>query len=154
MKTVIKCTDGSVAVMTLVEGADLKTALRKWGDANPGKYLSHRNMEDSAIPKDREFREAWADITPEPMIDIDMVKARAIHLNRIRVKRNVELARLDIEAIRAEDMGLVDELTKIKAKKQILRDLPQTIQIDLDKAKTVEELKAIQPAILNSVTIA
>jgi len=153
MKTVIKCTDGSVAVMTLVEGADLSEALRKWGNVNPGKYLSHRQMEDSAIPKDRKFREAWADTTLEPMIDIDMVKARAIHLARIRVKRNAELARLDTDAIRAEDMGLTEELTKIRAKKQVLRDLPQTIQANLEAAKTVEELKAIQPAILDLVII-
>jgi len=145
MKTVIKCTDGSVAVMTLVEGADLKTALRKWGDVNPGKYISHRQMEDSAIPTDREFREAWADTTPEAVIDINMVKARRIHLDRIRAKRDAELARLDIEGIRAEDLGLVDDLAKIRAKKQILRDIPQTIQVALDMAKTVDELRAIKP---------
>ena len=145
MKTVIKCIDGSVAVMTLVEGADLKTALRKWGDVNPGKYISHRQMEDSAIPTDREFREAWADTTPEAVIDINMVKARRIHLDRIRAKRDAELARLDIEGIRAEDLGLVDDLAKIRAKKQILRDIPQTIQVALDMAKTVDELRAIKP---------
>ena len=154
MKTVIKCIDGSVAVMTLVEGADLLKALRKWGDVNPGKYFSHRNMEDDAIPKDREFREAWADTTPELVIDFDMVKARAIHLGRIRVKRNAKLALLDIEAIKAQDMGLVDKLAQIRVEKQTLRDLPQTIQADLDAAKTVEELKAIKPAILDSVIIA
>ena len=153
MKTVIKCIDGSVAVMTLVEGADLSKALRKWSDVNLGKYLSHREMGDSTIPKDREFREAWADITPESIIDIDMVKARAIHLARIRVKRNAELTRLDTEAIRAEDMGLTAELEKIRAKKQALRDLPQAIKADLDAAKTVNDLKAIQPAILNLVII-
>lgn len=148
MKTVIKCTDSSVAIMTLVGGADLSEALRKWGDVNPGKYLSHRDMEDSTIPKDREFRGAWTDTTPEAIIDIDIVKARAIHLDRIRVKRNTELTRLDIEGIKAEDMGLTEELARIRAEKQVLRDLPQTLQKDLDAAKTVDELKAIQPAIL------
>lgn len=76
MKTVIKCTDGSVAVMTLVDGADLAEALRKWGDVNPGKYLSHREMPDDAIPIDRRLRDAWGDTTQELIIDIDTTKAK------------------------------------------------------------------------------
>jgi hypothetical protein len=145
MKTVIKCTDGSVAVMTLVEGADLDEALRKWGDVNPGKYLSHRDMENSAIPKDREFREAWTDTTPEAVIDIDMVKARKIHLDRIRVKRNAALDVLDIEALKAIEKSDTVTLTAVAAKKQALRDLPQTMAADLEAAKTVDDLKKIIP---------
>ena len=74
MKTVIKTTDG-VAIMTLVEGADLSEAIEKWKQANLGKYISHRQMPDSAIPTDRSFRHLWTDTTPELTIDIDMTKA-------------------------------------------------------------------------------
>ena len=145
MKTVIKCTDGSVAVMTLVDGADLSEALRKWNDVNPGKYLSHRDMEDDAIPTDREFREAWTDTTPELIIDIDMVKARKIHLDRIRAKRNKELDRLDKEQIKAQDQNNTVEVEKIKTQKQVLRELPQTIAAALEAAQTTEELKKVKP---------
>lgn len=145
MKTVIKCVDGSIAVMTLVDGVDLAEALRKWGDVNPGKYVSHREMPDEAIPTDRTFREAWADTTPEPVIDIDMPKARTIHLNRIREKRNAELAKLDIEAIKAQDMNDSVTLQTIRARKQELRDLPATIAPSIEAAATVEELKLVQP---------
>ncbi len=145
MRTVIKCTDGSVAVMTLVEGADLSEALRKWGEVNPGKYLSHRDMEDSAIPKDREFREAWTDTTPEAVIDIDMVKARKIHLDRIRVKRNAALADLDIESLKAIEKSDTFTLKTVADQKQALRDLPQNIAVSLESAKTIDELKKIQP---------
>ncbi len=144
MKTVIKCTDGGVAIMTLVEGADLSEALRKWGDVNPGKYLSHRDMEDSAIPKDREFREAWADTTLEPVIDIDMPKARQIHLDRIRVKRNAALAALDIKLMEAIEKSDTAALNTIATEKQALRDLPQTIAAKLEATKTVDELKKIK----------
>ena len=61
--------------MTLVNDADADEAIEKWKLANPEKYVSHRQMPDSAIPTDRTFREAWADTTPELTIDIDMAKA-------------------------------------------------------------------------------
>ena len=64
MKTIIKCTDGSVAIMTLVEGADLDTVISKWQQVHPNMYLSHREMPDDVIPTDRTFYEAWeADFT-------------------------------------------------------------------------------------------
>jgi hypothetical protein len=75
MKIVIKTTDGGVAIMTLVSGSDEAQVIEKWKLANPEKYVSHRQMPDSAIPTDRTFRAAWADITPELTIDIDMAKA-------------------------------------------------------------------------------
>lgn len=145
MKTIIKCVDGSIAVMTLVDGADLAEALRKWGDVNPGKYSSHRDMPDEAIPTDRTFREAWVDTTPELVIDVDMPKARAIHLNRIREKRNAKLARLDVESIKAQDMNDNAALQTIRARKQELRDLPTTITPQINAALTPADLKLVQP---------
>lgn len=143
MKIIMKCTDGSIQVMTLVGDPDLSEVLRKWGDVHPGKYLSHREVPDTAIPTDREFREAWIDVTPESVIDIDMVKAKTIHLERIRTKRNAKLAELDKEGIKAQDTGDETELEKIRKKKQKLRDLPETIKIRLDMATSTEDLKNI-----------
>ena len=145
MKTVIKCTDGSVAVMTLVAGADLDEAISKWKQAHPHKYLSHREMPDDAVPTDRTFRDAWADTTPELTIDIDMAKAREIHLGRIRIKRNAELSKLDTQATKAQDIGDAETLTQIRTRKQELRDLPATLAPTLASAVSVDALKAIQP---------
>ena len=146
MKIVIQKIDG-VSVMNLVNDADLLQALDKWKSINPGKYISHREMPDEAIPTDRDFRNAWADTTPELVIDIDMTKARNIHLNNIRIKRNDELSKLDVEAIKAQDMGDTEALTRIRARKQELRDLPATLAPTLASAVTTDELKAIQPLI-------
>ena len=144
MKTVIKTTDG-IAIMNLVSGADFDDALLKWKLVNPGKYISHRDMPDEVIPSDRTFRNAWADTTPELAIDIDMDKARNIHLESIRIKRNAELSKLDIQATKAQDIGDVDALTQIKAHKQELRDLPATLFQTLASAASVDALKAILP---------
>jgi hypothetical protein len=143
MKIAIKTTDG-VQIMTLVDDADLSEALRKWADVNPGKYISHREMPDEAIPADRTFRNAWEDTTPELVIDINMAKARDIHLADIRIKRNEELSKLDIEATKAQDMGDTEALTRIRARKQELRDLPATLTPILANTASTDELKAIQ----------
>ena len=145
MKTVIKLTSGGVAIMTLVNDADEAEAIRKWKLANPEAYFSHRQMPDSEIPTDRIFRDAWADATPELTIDVDMAKARDIHLERIRIKRNAELSKLDVQATKAQDMGNVETLAQIRTRKQELRDLPVTLAPTLASAASVDELKAIQP---------
>jgi hypothetical protein len=74
-----------------------------------------------------------------------MVKARTIHLDRIRVKRNLALAALDVDALKAIEKSDTATLETVATQKQALRDLPQTIAADLEAAKTVEELKAIKP---------
>lgn len=144
MKIVIKTTEG-IQIMTLVGDSDLSDALRKWAEVNPNQYISHREMPDNAIPTDRTFRDAWADTSPELTIDVDMAKARNIHLSRIREQRNVELAKLDVEAIKAQDMGNAETLAQIRTRKQELRDLPATLAPTLASAVSVDALKAIQP---------
>lgn len=145
MKTVIKLASGGVAIMTLVNGADEIQEIEKWKLSNPEQYVSHRQMPDNVIPTDRTFRNAWADITSELTIDVDMAKARDIHLESIRIKRNAELSKLDIQAIKAQDIGDTDALTQIRARKQELRDLPVTLAPILASAVSVDALKAIQP---------
>ena len=144
MKIVIKTTDG-IAIMNLVGGADFDDALLKWKLVNPGKYISHRDMPDEVIPADRTFRNAWADTTPELTIDVDMAKARDINLESIRIKRNAELSKLDVQATKAQDVGDLEALVQIRVRKQELRDLPVTLAPILASASSVDELKAIQP---------
>ena len=145
MKIVIKRASGGVSIMTLVNDSEEAESIKKWKLAHPEEYVSHRSMSDDAIPTDRTFRNAWADITPELTIDVDMSKARNIHLESIRIKRNAELAKLDVEAIKAQDMGNAETLAQIRARKQELRDLPATLAPTLASAASVDALKAIQP---------
>ena len=131
--------------MTLVNSGDEAEAIEKWKLAHPDAYISHRSMPDDVIPSDRTFRNAWADTTSELTIDIDMAKARDIHLERIRIKRNAELSKLDIKATKAQDVGDAETLAQIRARKQELRDLPVTLAPTLASAASVDALKAIQP---------
>jgi len=84
MKLCIKTPTG-VAIMTVVfpheftEREDITleelntfadNEVARWSAANPGKYISHREITDADIPTDRLKRHLWADITDLPCIDI------------------------------------------------------------------------------------
>lgn len=90
----------------------------------------------------RDFREAWT-CDGAGRVVIHMPKARAIHLNRIRAKRNKRLEDLDRETMRVITNDVL--VLEIEEKKKKLRDLPQVIQADLDAAQTVEALTKIAP---------
>jgi len=88
----------------------------------------------------RVFRSAWK--VEAGVVDVDMPKARGIQMDKIREVRNKELAKKDIEFMRAIEDGDTDVQATIKAKKQELRDIPQTFDLTTD---TPEELKAKWP---------
>ena len=88
----------------------------------------------------RVFRNAWK--VEAGVVDVDMPKARGIQMDKIREVRNKELAKKDIEFMRAIEDGDTDVQATIKAKKQELRDIPQTFDLTTD---TPEELKAKWP---------
>ena len=77
-------------------------------------------------------------------INVNMTKARAIHLAKIRKVRNEELVKEDVTFMRAVEAEDTDAQATIKAKKQALRDLPATFDITTD-VDTPEKLKAKWP---------
>jgi hypothetical protein len=78
-------------------------------------------------------------------INMNMAKARAIHLEEIRKVRNAELAKEDVTFMRAVEAGDTDTQTTIATKKQTLRDIPATFDITTG-VDTPEKLKAKWPA--------
>ena len=77
-------------------------------------------------------------------VNVNMTKARAIHLAEIRRVRNEELVKEDVTFMRAVEAEDTDAQATIKAKKQTLRDLPATFDITTD-VDTPEKLKAKWP---------
>jgi len=139
---VIKCADGSVQIMQLIEAKDATAEVEKW-KLNASKYVSHREMPIEAIPTDRAFRNAWSDVTPELSIDVDMIKARDIQRDRIRAIRKPLLESLDVKSIQALESGDAATVASVVAQKKTLRDLPTDPRIDA--AQTLRDLKAILP---------
>ena len=77
-------------------------------------------------------------------VNVNMTKARAIHLTEIRRVRNAELVAKDITFMRAVEAGDTSTQATIATEKQVLRDIPATFDITTD-AGTPELLKAKWP---------
>lgn len=124
MQVLLKGKDGSVAIMTLVEGADIEDAVSKFKDSHPqGFYIDYFKFEGK-LPKTREFRDAWAHNGKQ--VVIDSAKASSIHLRRVRKIRDAALEQLDKQHLRY--MSSPDKIKEIEDKKQELRDLPVNVK--------------------------
>lgn len=129
--------DGGVSLLRVVKGAT-QDAVDKWAVTH-GAPAAVREIKETDIPSDRTFRDAWV-----PGLTVDMPKARDIHMGRIRSARDVELAKQDLEYIKADERGDAAEKARVATRKQALRDIPQTF--DLSGASDPDTLKALWPA--------
>ena len=128
-KIIYTNSDGTVAVIHPT--GDVNDAIK---DVPSG--LSYEIVEDSAIPTDRSFRNAWKQ--NNKTIETDMTKAKEIHKAKIREARVDKLAALDIEFQKALETGA--DTSTIVAKKQTLRDAPAASGIST--AASEADLKA------------
>ena len=77
-------------------------------------------------------------------VNVDMAKARAIHLAEIRRVRDAELVKKDVPFMRAVEAGDASAQSTIGAEKQVLRDIPATFS--LNGYGDPDTLKAAWPA--------
>lgn len=94
---------------------------------------------------DRTFRDAWE--IDGKGVKVRMDRARDIHREHLRAERQAELAKLDVEQLRAAGKGDKAEQDRVEAKKQKLRDAPAHPSIEA--AATPDELKALTLAQLS-----
>lgn len=136
-RIVFKNIDGSCGVIIPV---DLSFSIEEIAKRNVPEGLDYKIIDISDLPEDRYFRNAWE---YEGTISINMSKARDIHMNKIRVLRDSKLKELDVPNISAISRGDKATALAIEAKKQVLRDIPQTF--DLSVYTTPEDLKNAIP---------
>tara|TARA_R110000737_G_scaffold153360_1_gene182580 strand:- start:55 stop:564 length:510 start_codon:yes stop_codon:yes gene_type:complete len=106
---------------------------------------NHWVINDADLPEvlgDDSFFGAWE--CTDGLVTINMAKARGVHMDRIRVVRNEELAAKDVTFMRAVEAGDAAAQSTIGTEKQTLRDLPTTF--DLTTAGTPELLKGLWPS--------
>jgi len=127
--------NGNVVVVTPVS-TELTVDEIAAKDVPAGK--SYTIVEDSQVPTDRSFRDAW--IFSDDIIQVDMTKAKDLMRNKIREVRKDLLESEDITFMRAVETADVDAQAASAARKQALRDAPLASAIS--NASNVTALKA------------
>ena len=116
----------------------------------PGhRPLTCREYDESGLPAEQAlrgieptFRDAWEDTGTA--VQVNMPKARLIHMERIRQARNAAIEALDVAYMKALEAGDTIGQDRIATEKQILRDIPQTFS--LSSYRSPATLKAAWPA--------
>lgn len=140
--------DKSIRILTLIEGS-IEDAIAKWVDADQVKKF--KQIDDSYIPESREFRNAWADETNLPKIDIDMAKAKDIILDNMREVRKGKFADVDSQFIKALSENDTVKLEVIKLEQVRLRDITEPVKnlitLALNDDAALAQLKILKDSI-------
>lgn len=127
--------NGLVAVV--IPTGDVNSSVKDVPKNTPYKIVSSLNI-------DNEYFNAYEyDDTDGAKVNLE--KAKAIHKDKWREARGSKLEKLDIEFMRAVELGDTQKQSEIAAQKQALRDVTET---PLD-GTTLEEIKSVWPEILN-----
>lgn len=135
--------DGSLSVVhpvcntigeTLTTDAEIEQ--RAW-DKLPVDAINPVFVDESVIPTDRTFRNAWEHGGDSVIQNI--TKAKTIAHDKRREARSAEFAPLDIKAT------IPSEATAAEAARQVVREKYATMQTAIDAASTVDEIKAAMP---------
>ena len=100
-----------------------------------------RVVDESEIPSDRTFRNAW-----KPDLSVDMPKALVIAQDKVRAARAPKLAALDVEFQRAIEDSDNARQAAVALQKRRLRDATSDARIT--QAQTPEALKAAMQAVI------
>ena len=146
-KVIFTQSNGTISVMTPVlteinpaTGVEFTIQEIIEKDLIPTGITTYSIVDDSIIPTDRSFRNAWVGngvgLSTATVVE-DMVKAKEIHKTNIRLVRTEKFKELDIEYQRATETS--SDTSTIVAKKQALRDAPAAAGITT--AVSTTELK-------------
>ncbi len=140
--------NGSVSIVTLSikPDRDIDQAITLWFTQRvPSDATNVQVIDTVDIPTDRTFRNAWENKTTH--VEVNMPKARIMHMDVIRKIRDIKLKILDTELMIAQEQqeqGDIALATSLISQKQVLRDIPQIF--DLTVATTPDELKILMPS--------
>ena len=146
MKKFVIVKDGIARIKEAQDSVtDPMDEIKKWHPDDQAKVTSVREISESDIPVNRTvaLRDAWEDDGSK--INVNLTKARAGKTNEIRPERNKRLSDLDVSFMRAVEAGDTGQQSSIATLKQKLRDLPATIQSDLNALDTPDKLEKFQP---------
>lgn len=138
-RIVYKNLDGSIGIIIPSDKALLEMTIEDIALKDVPDGLTYHITDVSNIPDDRTFREAWTDDNLGETVDVDMVKARVIQMDRIRALRAEKFIEMGFPTKLNSELEAATISQATRDALQALRDIPQTY--DLSIATTPEELK-------------
>lgn len=136
----VNMNNGTVTVLNIIdETSNITKEIAKWGPEQKNGVVDYHIIDQSEIPTDRSFRNAW-NFNKNARFGHDMNKAKEIFKDKIRSVRAPLLEALDVEYIKADEKENAAEKNNIVIKKQKLRDA--TANINIANATTIIELKS------------
>jgi hypothetical protein len=129
--------NGQVAV---IYPADFSISIEEIAIKDVPNKFPYKIVESVDI--DNDYFNAY-EFNEESGAEVNIEKAKAIHLDKFRAARAPKLAALDIDYSRADESGDAAKKSEIAAKKQALRDVTK-----IDLPSTLPEIKATWPEIL------
>ena len=134
MKIIYKDPKSTVSVITPT--SEWTGSMEELAQKNVPTGLKYKIVEDSVIPTDRTFRNAW-EVDTDFKISENLTKAKEITKDRLRAERKPLLESEDIKFMQAQETGA--DTKNIVAEKQRLRDITKKA----DTCKNTNELKAL-----------
>ena len=143
MKIIFENSEGGVSIivptpkhLATLEGTDAEKMEQIAADSVP-YGVDYEVVEDSVVPSDRTFRNAWKKDTTGMRVSLSASKEIA-HDKR-REARTKEFAPLDIKAT------IPAEAEEAETERAAIRTKYATMQTGIDNAANVEELKTLLP---------
>jgi hypothetical protein len=138
----LTCTDGSVQIMTTMEGVTPEEALTKWHPDEKAKVVSITEI--TTVPSDRTFRDGWTLVNSK--VEHNIVKCIEIAKDYIRNNRKCKMEVLDSAYLKADEDNDKPEKNAVALKKQQLRDAPADVRIT--GASDIASLKTAMAAVI------
>ncbi len=148
-RIVFEMPDGSILVREpVLKGRRPGEKEMEWYDREAAKGADTKlagatRLADATDFPSRYFRSCWRN-DGRGAAHVDMPLARGQRMVEIRAQRNIRLDDSDKEWARLSEGGTPEQQAAHSAYRQALRDLPQSI--DLELLDTAEKLEAFQPA--------
>jgi hypothetical protein len=89
------------------------------------------------------LRDAWKDAGGGIAVDVDLPAARTLILDKHRAERDTKLIESDAKWV--EKMSKSEDTTALETYKQELRDLPATMQTELDALDDETDIENYEP---------
>lgn len=139
MKTYIfKREDGHIAIFYMRDGANIDECVRKFSQTafTPTEVVP---ADEVALPERNEYRNAW--VFGDGKVETSIDKAREVHKDILRRQRAPLLEKLDVDISRALAQGKQQEVARLEAERQRLRDV--TAKPEIAAAKTIDDLRKV-----------